>query len=449
MTAPTPTSAANGPARQRIRAGAAVLGDRAGTVIDDAVLDVADGRITWVGPAADAPAADPGVPDLRLPGLLAPGLVNAHCHAPMTLFRGIGEGLPLERWLREVMWPREGRLSAGDVRAGMRLASAEMLRAGITTSVEMYVYAEAVIDAVHDTGARALVMSPLLAAPGWEHFGSLDEQLDRAARHAEQARDDPYVEVGIGPHAAYTVPLPILVKAGALTREHDMLLHIHVAETRDEGAGFEREHGGSVPAVLARHGVLGGRVLAAHCVWMSEPDLDLWAEYGVAVAHCPQSNAKLASGIAPLTGMLSRGIAVGLGTDGPASNNNLDLWEEIRLAAQLARLQAHDANALSAAEAFWLASGGSAAAVGRDDLGMLEVGRWADFCHLDTDDVAFIPVESPGDLLTHLVWSAGSQHVRDTWVAGRQVVADGRCLSVDEPTARAEVRERAARLARG
>jgi 5-methylthioadenosine/S-adenosylhomocysteine deaminase len=313
----------------------------------------------------------------------------------------------------------------------------------------MYMYADAVVDAVHESGARAIVMSPLLAAPGWEHLGTLDEQLERATTHAERVRDDPHVEVGIGPHAAYTVPLDILRRAADLTREHGMLLHIHVAETQHEAADLEHEHGASVPRILADHDILGGRLLAAHCVWMSDPDLDIWAEYGVAVAHCPQSNAKLAAGIAPLTGMLERGIRVGLGTDGPASNNNLDLWEEIRLAAQLARLRALDAGALSATEAFWLATGGSAAAVGRADIGMLESGRWADFCHIDTDDVAFIPVESDTDLLTHLVWSAGSQHVRDTWVAGRQVVADGVCRTVDEPAARAEVRERAGRLARG
>ncbi len=433
--------------RQRYRAAYAVLGDRAGTVLEDTVLDVEDGRIVHIGPSATAPQWDG--PQTRLAGLLAPGLVNAHCHSPMTLFRGLGEGLPLDRWLREVMWPREARLRPADVTAAMRLASAEMLRCGITTSVEMYVYADAVADAVRDSGARAIVMAPLLAAPGWEHLGTLKQQLARAARQAELAEDDPLVEVGLGPHAAYTVPLDILVEAGELARAHDMLLHIHVAETRGEAAELEAEHGVSVPRLLADHGVLGGRVLAAHCVWMSDEDLDVWAEYGVGVAHCPQSNAKLASGIAPLRRMLDRGIRVGLGTDGPASNNNLDLWEEIRLAAQLARLQTLDAQALTTAEAFWLATEGSAAAIGRADLGRLEVGRQADFCHLDIDDVAFIPVEQPADLLTHLVWSAGSQHVRDTWVGGRQVVADGLCTTIDEPAARADVRGRSAALATG
>ena len=271
---------------RRYRAGAVVLGDRAGTVLRDAVLDVAEGRITWIGPVADAPPSN--APETRLPGLISPGLLNAHCHSPMTLFRGIGEGLPLNRWLSEVMWPREGRLTADDVRAAMRLASAEMLRHGITTSVEMYMYADAVIEAVRESGARAVVMSPLLAAPGWEHLGTLDEQLERAVRHADSVGKDPYVEVGIGPHAAYTVPLDILRRAAELTREHRMLLHIHVAETQGEAAELEDEHGASVPRILADHGILGGRMLAAHCVWMSDADLDVWAEHDVSVAHCPQ-----------------------------------------------------------------------------------------------------------------------------------------------------------------
>lgn len=431
----------------RYLAGAAVLGDRVGTVVPDAVLDVVDGRITWVGTASEAPDPAAGASTTTLPGLITPGLVNTHGHAPMTLFRGVGEGLPLDRWLREVMWPREGRLAAADVRAAMRLASAEMLRHGVTTSVEMYLFGEAVADAVRETGARALVMAPLLAAPGWEHLGTLDEQLDRAVGHAEAALGDPLVEFGIGPHAAYTVPLDVLRRAAEVTREHGMLLHTHVAETRAEDEALRREHGVSVPQLLADHDVLGGRVLAAHCVWMDDADLDLWAEHDVAVAHCPQSNAKLASGVAPLTSMLRRGIRVGLGTDGPASNNNLDLWEEMRLAGLLARVGALDAHALTAPEAFWLATGAGAAALDRPDIGLLEVGRWADFVHVDTDDIAFIPVEQASDLLTHLVWSASSQHVRDTWVAGRQVVAEGVCMTVDEPALRAEVRARAASLA--
>jgi 5-methylthioadenosine/S-adenosylhomocysteine deaminase len=426
---------------ERFTAAAAVVGDRAGTVVRDAVVDVEDGMISWVGPAAEAP--DPGAaPVTRLPGVLTPGLVNTHSHAPMVLFRGQGEGLPLDRWLREVMWPREARLTPEDVEVAMTAASAEMLRHGVTTSVEMYFHPERVAAAVTATGARAVIANPLIGLPG---FGTFDEQLDTAVRLS--ASGDARVEYGIGPHSAYTVPLPVLSQAARAAREHDLLLTVHVAETATEGDELLAGSGLSVPSLLAAHDVLGGRVLAAHCVHLDDGDLELWREYDVAVAHCPSSNAKLASGTARLRDMLDLGIRVGLGTDGPASNDNLDLFEDLRLAAQLARLRERDATALTAPEAFWLATGGAAAAIGRDDLGQLAPGRRADLVHVDTEDIAFVPVGDAADLVTHLVWSVGSRHVRDTWVAGRQVVRDGTSTTVDEEALRADVQTRATRLA--
>ena len=426
---------------QRFTARAVVVGDRAGTVVPDAVLDVSDGLISWVGPAADAPDA-PDAEVTALPGVLTPGMVNTHSHAPMVLFRGQGEGLPLDRWLREVMWPREARLTPEDVEVAMTAASAEMLRHGVTTSVEMYFQPERIDAAVRATGARAIVANPLIGLPG---FGTFDEQLATAVGLAD--RSDPQVEFGIGPHSAYTVPLSVLTDAAVAARERDLLLTIHVAETATEGDELLAAHGLSVPALLAAHDVLGGRVLGNHCVHMDDGDLELWREYDVAVAHCPGSNTKLASGTARLRDMLDLGIRVGLGTDGPASNDNLDLFEDLRLAAQLARLRERDATALTAPEAFWLATGAAAAAIGRDDLGQLTAGRRADLVHVDTEDIAFTPVGDVTDLLTHLVWSVGSRHVRDTWVAGRQVVADGASTTVDEAALRADVQVRAMRLA--
>ena len=430
---------------QRFTARAVVVGDRAGTVIPDAVLDVADGRIDWVGPAAEAPAAD-GADLVALPGVLLPGLVNAHSHAPMVLFRGQGEGLPLDRWLAEVMWPREARLTPDDVEVAMTAASAEMLANGVTTSVEMYFHPDRIAAAVGRTGARAIIATPLIPLPGLPPF---EEQLRTAVGLAAGAPDDGTVEFGIGPHAAYTVPLPVLRAAADAAREHGLLLHLHVAETATEGAGLLAEHGLSVPALLAAHDVLGGRVLAAHCVHMDDGDLELWQEYDVAVAHCPASNAKLASGIARLRDMLDRGIRVGMGTDGPASNDGLDLFADLRLAASLARLTGRSATALTAAEAVWLATGAAADAVGRPDLGQLEVGRRADLVHVDTRDLVFEPVGDAGDLLAHLVWSGAGRHVRDVWVGGRPVVRDGASTTVDTEALRLEVVARAARLAAG
>jgi 5-methylthioadenosine/S-adenosylhomocysteine deaminase len=182
---------------------------------------------------------------------------------------------------------------------------------------------------------------------------------------------------------------------------------------------------------------------------MDDGDLELWQEYDVAVAHCPASNAKLASGIAPVRAMLDRGIRVGLGTDGPASNDGLDLLGDARLAAQLARLSTGDATALSAAEALWLATGAAADAIGRPDVGQLVAGRRADLVHVDTRDLVFEPVGDSDDLLAHLIWSGGGRHVRDVWVGGRQVVADGVCTTVDAEALRPDVVERARRLAAG
>ncbi|MCW2696873.1 MAG: mtaD [Modestobacter sp.] len=426
---------------QRFTARAVVVGDRAGTVVPDAVVDVEDGLITWVGPAGDAPPAT-GAQVTRLPGVLTPGLVNTHSHAPMVLFRGQGEGLPLDRWLREVMWPREARLTPEDVEVAMTAASAEMLRHGVTTSVEMYFHPERIAAAVRATGARSVIANPLIGLPG---SGTFDEQLATAVRLS--AAGDAQVEYGIGPHAAYTVPLPVLTQAAEAARDDGLLLTVHVAETATEGDELLAAHGLSVPALLASHDVLGGRVLGAHCVHMDDGDLELWREYDVAVAHCPGSNTKLASGTARLRDMLDLGIRVGVGTDGPASNDNLDLFQDLRLAAQLARLRERDATALTAAEAFWLATGAAADAIGRADLGQLTAGRRADLVHVDSEDIAFVPVGDVEDLLTHLVWSVGSRHVRDTWVAGRRVVADGASTTVDEAALRADVQVRALRLA--
>jgi 5-methylthioadenosine/S-adenosylhomocysteine deaminase len=428
---------------QRFTARAVVVGDRAGTVVPDAVLDVGDGEIRWVGPAADAPPA-PDAETVDLPGVLLPGLVNSHSHAPMVLFRGQAEGLPLDRWLGEVIWPREARLTGDDVEVAMTAASAEMLRNGVTTSVEMYFSPERIAAAVTATGARALIATPLLPLPG---LPPLEDQLRDAVALAASTPTGGSVEYGLGPHAAYTLPLSILTKAAVAAREHNLLLHLHVAETATEGDELLARHGLSVPALLAAHDVLGGRVLAAHCVHMDDGDLELWQEYDVAVAHCPASNAKLASGVMRLREMLDVGIRVGLGTDGPASNDGLDLLADTRLAAQLARLAAGDATALSAAEAFWLATGAAADAIGRPDLGRLTPGRQADLVHIDTRDLRFEPVGDVEDLLTHLVWSGVTPLVRDTWVAGRQVVRDGVCTTVDAEALRAEVAERAARLA--
>jgi 5-methylthioadenosine/S-adenosylhomocysteine deaminase len=254
------------------------------------------------------------------------------------------------------------------------------------------------------------------------------------------------VTVGLGPHAAYTLPVEALAAVGRRAAELGALVSVHLAETSTEGRALEQAHGCTVPALLADLGLFDGRAVAAHGVWLTDGDIALLADRGVAVAHCPQSNAKLGSGVAPLCALLDAGVTVALGTDGPASNNDLDLWEEMRLAPMLARAVAGDATAVDAPTAFSLATSGGAEALGLA-AGTLATGRLADVVHVRTDDLRFVPVVEAGDLLAHLVWSSASHLVDDVWVGGRRVVAGGRCTTVDDRQARHEVQARAERLA--
>ncbi len=427
------------------------------TVLRDAVVDVdSAGRIVHIGPSAEAPATLG--PVLALTGILMPGLINAHAHTAMTALRGLGGDLPLMRWLTEVIWPAEARVGAGDVRAGMLVGALEMLGAGITTSVEMYFYNHAVVEAVLAAGSRAVITPGIIAAPGWERLGTWEQMLDAISSwiDADGIRFGPgeRIELGYGPHAAYTLPPEALVAAGAAARERGALLHIHVAETAGEDSAI-RDQYGSVPLMLEHLGVLGsddfgqhGRVLAAHAVQLSDTDIAVLSRHRAGVAHCPGSNSKLASGIARVLDLRAAGIAVGLGTDGPASNDSLDLWDDAKLAARLARLASGNAAALTAAQALLLATRGGAAAIGRDDLGTLRLGGWADLVHLGADDPAFAAgLDVPdGQLLANVVWGAGARAVRDVWVAGEQVVAGGTPTRVDSAEAHAALRSRAARL---
>ncbi len=403
--------------------------DATATVHRPGTITVEDGAITEVGPA-DGRAGE------RLHGLLMPGLVNCHCHSPMTLFRGAAEDLPLQRFLREVLWPREAKLTEDDVYWGMTLACAELLRNGVTTSCEMYVHEGAILRAVLEAGSRCVLTPGVMHVPGWLDWRTrLDDVL---AFHAAESGRHERVEVGIAAHAYYTLPPEALESIAAAARERDALVHVHVAETREE-AGH--------PARLAELGLFDCRVLAAHSVWLSDEDVELYRRYDVAVAHCPQANAKLASGIARLRELLGAGVRVGLGTDSPAGNNDLDLWEELRLAPLLAKLESGDAAAVPAPQALALGTRKGAEALGRPDLGALEPGRRADMVLLRLDDLAFTPLVEERDLLSHLLWSASSRLVEAVWVDGDQVVGDGRALRVDEERARAEVQARARRLA--
>ncbi|MEM8923592.1 MAG: amidohydrolase [Actinomycetota bacterium] len=427
----------------RLVADYVVPADGDGTVIAGGAVDIdGAGRIVAVDPESALPA---GPVVERLGGLLMPGLVNAHAHTPMTLVRSAGDGLPLQRWLTEGVWPLEGRMTPDDARCGMLAGSVEMLLAGVTTSCEMYLYEDALIDAVNETGARMVMTPGVIAAlaPGGDVEPRIAEIGDCYRRHHDP---DGRITVGFGPHSIYDLS-PSQVKAiSAQAREVGALLHIHLEETQQERADVMAAHGRSATRLLADQGVLEGPVLAAHGVWLDAEDQALLAEAGASVAHCPQSNLKLGSGIAPLVDLLTAGVGVGLGTDGPASNDDLDLWEELRLAPLLARGVAIDPGAMGAVTALDLATRQAANAVGLSDVGELRVGAQADVIRLDLDHPSFTPLVADR-LLTQLVFAGSARHVTDVWVAGHRVVREGAITTVDAAEVRRETQERADRIA--
>ena len=438
---------------QRLVADYVVCCDEAFQIHAPGAIDIADGQITWVGPADQAPdpsgpaASDSAAPATthHFPGVLMPGLVNVHCHTPMTLMRGAGDGLPLKAWLEDAVWPREAQATPEDTRWGMTLGAAEMLLAGITTCCEMYLDEEAVEAGARQAGIR-LVITPGIVLE-LRQYASLSDRLNEIADYHRKVHDpDGLVTTGIAPHSAYVLGVEGCVEVSQLAQELDLLVHIHIGETATEAAELEARYGASVPQVLADHGVLEARTLSAHSIWLDDDDLDTYARHQVAVAHCPVSNMKLGSGVARVQDMLARGITVGLGTDGPASNDNLNLWEEVKLAPMLARIASHDASSLASATVLQLATSQGARALGLDNVGSLVAGNAADIIHIATDTPSFTPICEPGDLVAHLVWSGTSREVTDVWVAGQRVVQDGQCLTVDLEQARHEVQQRGQRL---
>ncbi len=430
---------------RRLEADAVLTGEPGG-VFRPGVVDIDHrGRIAYAGSATTAPGRAAGWSTERVGGLLMPGLVNAHAHSPMTLVRSVGDGLPLDRWLSEAIWPREGRMTADDVWWGMALGSLEMLRAGVTTSCEMYLWDTAMIDAVARTGARMVITPGILGfLHGADFPGRVAEIVDLHARHHDP---DGLVTVGFGPHSPYDLPPELVRDVAEEARRLDTFVHIHLEETQAERQQVMESHGTSATQLLARHGVFDGPVLAAHGVWLDESDRRVLGDAGASVAHCPQSNLKLGSGMAQIVALRHAGVRVVLGTDGPASNDNLDLWDELQLAPMLARGLALDPSVLGASEALAMATADAGAAIGRPDVGSLRPGCWADIVRLDLDHPAFVPAVDAADLVSHVVWAGGAQHVTDVWVAGQPVVVAGEVVGIDRAEAVHEVRRRGARLA--
>ena len=409
-------------------------------VIDGAPagLRAVDGVVVAVGP--DVVAADGDeILDAR-GGHLLPGLVNGHTHTAMTLFRGWGDDLPLMEWLERVIWPAEAQLTADDVYWGARLAATEMLRTGTVVCWDMYWHGDAVARAVVDAGIRAVVSSVVIdggdPARGRALRPQILDQLDAIAGAGSR------VTPCLGPHAVYTVSPETLTWIAAVAEERAVPVQIHLAETEDEVASCRAQHGVGPATLLDRCGLLGPRTVLAHCVWLDDAELDLVAERGAIVVTNPVSNMKLAVGRAfPYAAARTRGIPVGLGTDGASSNNGLDLLADAKFLSLLQKHATADPAALPATDAWAVATGARAPGLGQP--GALATGAPADLIVVPSDR----PEIGPGDLVHNLVYAASGGVVGTVVVDGAVVVRDGEVGDAEE--ARARAYECAARLGVG
>lgn len=392
-----------------------------GAVRADHAIAIDGGRIAAVLPTAQAQREFVARETVDLAThAVTPGLVNAHTHAAMALMRGVGDDLPLARWLSERIWPLEAALASEQfVYDGTRLAALEMLRAGQTTCSDMYFYPDAAARALRDTGMRAVVGIIAIEFPT-AYATDADDYLRKGLAARDALRDDPLIAFTLAPHAPYTVADGTLRRIATLAEELDLPLHMHVHETAHEVDASVREHGVRPLARLDRLGLVNERLLAVHAVHLDDTEIRLLAERGASVVHCPSSNLKLASGIAPVADLAARGVNLALGTDGAASNNRLDLLEEARLAALLAKGVSGDAAALPAAAALEAATLGAARALGlAHRIGSIEVDKEADLAAFDLSAVETQPCFDP---LSHLVYACGREHVTDVWVRGKRVV---------------------------
>jgi len=411
----------------------------AGVVLKGHGLGVRDGRIALIAPRAVALKYQ-AIETRELEGmLLAPGLINAHGHAAMTLFRGLADDLPLQRWLKDHIWPAESRWVDEDfVRCGTELAIAEQLKGGITCFSDMYFYPGVVSELVHKHGVRAQITIPVLDFPVPDARDA-DEALRKGVALFDDLKHHPRITIAFGPHAPYSVEDDKLESIRVLVAEMDAGIHMHVHETAHEVQEALRKHGERPLARLARLQLLGPRFQAVHMTQVDDDDLALLTEHNCSVIHCPESNLKLASGFCPVERLWEAGINVAVGTDGAASNNDLDLLGETRTAALLAKAVSGSATALDAHRALRMATLNGARALGIDEhTGSLEIGKFADLVALDLSGLAQQPVYDP---VSQLIYSTSRDAVRHVWVGGKQLLESGRLTRMDEQQVIANARQ--------
>ncbi len=419
-------------------------------VFTDGAVAIVGSKIVAVGPTSRVRQMVDAKTEVDCSGqLIIPGLVNAHTHVPMTLLRGLADDLRLDVWLLGYMMPVEREFVGPDFcDVGTRLGCAEMLLSGITTFNDMYYFEEEVARATADVGMRAVLGQTVLKFPSPD-ADSYEESLARCRTFIQDWKDHPLITPAVAPHAPYTSTAEILQASTALALEMDVPLHIHLSETALEVQESERDFGAPPIQYVHELGLFDAKVIAAHCVHIKPREISLLARSNAGVSHNPSSNLKLASGFAPVLEMRAAGIPVGIGTDGPASNNDLDMFEEVRLASFLPKATSGDPTALPASDVFAMATIEGARALHMDqDIGSIEIGKYADLVVVDQEAPHATPRFhlSASNVYSHLVYAAKSSDVRHVWVHGRQLMQDRQLLTIDLPAVRTRAIEIASRI---
>ncbi|MDG4597604.1 MAG: TRZ/ATZ family hydrolase [Candidatus Contendobacter sp.] len=401
-----------------------------GQVLEHHALAIEKGRILALLPQDQAATRFRAEVALNLDRhVLLPGLINAHTHASMSLLRGFADDLPLLRWLQDHIWPAENRwVDPEFVRDGSRLAMAEMLRGGVTCFNDMYFFPEVTAAVARDCGMRACVGLIAVDFPT-AYARDLDEYLNKGLALHAALQAEPRLHVAFAPHAAYTVSAPALERIGRLAADLAIPIHIHLHETAAEVAQFQAQHHCRPLERLEQLGLLSPRLLAVHMTQLEPAEIDRLAPAGAHVAHCPESNLKLASGFCPTAQLDAAGVNVAIGTDGAASNNDLDLFGELRTAALLGKGVAGDPAVLPAARVLRMATLNGARALGLGaEIGSLEPGKAADLIAVDLGEPETEPVHHP---ISQLVYATGRHQVTDVWVAGQRLLAERRLTTLD------------------
>ncbi len=408
------------------------------TIVKNGFVAIGAGKILAIGPDKERknwPAKQTiGSPQ----ALVMPGLVNTHTHSAMVRWRGLADDLPLAKWLEDYIWPAEKQeVNPRFIKKFGRLACLEMIKAGITCFADMYFFPAALAAVAQEAGLRAVLAEGILDFPT-PSFKTPAQALAASLGLAKEFAGQPLIKIALGPHSAYTCSVPLLEKVAQAAKENNLLVHIHISETKKEVRQIKEKYGLTPPALLAKLGLLGPRTIAAHSVWLEKDDLKLFQQYQAKISHNPSSNLKLASGIMPLAKVLKAGLTVGLGTDGAASNNALNLFNEMRLAALLPKGVALDPCLAPAVKVVEMATRGGAQVLGWDnEIGRLVPGFSADLITINLAKPHLSPIYNP---FSHLVYAVQASDVEDVVVAGRLIMRRRQVLTLDEEKIIAEAK---------